>query len=241
MLSLTLADARGERWAQEQVIAHHYLHTSVDVRCRPLTYLLTLFGRRVGCLIFGRPEATKVSGWYGSVEDVLSGACPLSRWQVLNLARVYLDPSIQREGVFAHPDGLIGPSILPGFYDRRQVWHSVCASYVIDLALERVPFEYLYHRPPVWMDQPYELVHVLSYCNAQLHKGIIYQAARFERVRTNARGIQTYRRRVRPLTEAEQAIIAQRSQADQRAQRLRARASSRTIEQLPLLLQGEGW
>ncbi len=234
MLSLTLADAAGLRWAQAQVARHHYLQAPVDVRCRPLAYLIRLFDRPVGCLIFGRPEATKVLGWYGSVEETLTGVCPLSRWQILNLARVYLDPCIQRGGAFAHPDGLVGPSILPGFYDRQHRWKSTCASYVIELALARVSFDFLYHRPPVFLDQPYEIVHIISYCNAKLHKGTIYRAAHFERVRVNAQGIETYRRAAQPLTPEEHAIIALRSQEDQRARRLRSLAGVRHIQQLPL-------
>lgn len=108
-----------------------------------------LFERPVGCLIFGRPEATKVSGWYGALEDTRRSPddpkyCPLTYWQILNLARVYLDPRLQYDGEFAHPHRLVGPSVLPGFYDRRHIWHSAAASYVIDLALDRVPFDYLY-------------------------------------------------------------------------------------------------
>ncbi len=83
MLSLILAGEAGLCWAQAQVRHHHYLHAPVDVRCRPLAYLVMLFGNPVGCLIFGRPEATKVTGWYGSVEDVQAGTCPLTRWQIL--------------------------------------------------------------------------------------------------------------------------------------------------------------
>ncbi len=240
MLSLKLADAVGLRWAQEQVTRHHYLHTPVDVRCRPLAYVVTLFDHPVGCVIFGRAEATKVSGWYGSVADVQAGACPLTRWQILNLARVYLDPCIQSDGAYTHSRGLIGPSILPCFYDRENTWHSAAASYVINLALERVSFEYLYYRPPVWMSQPYERAHIISYCDTKRHKGTIYRAARFEWVRVNANGIETYRRAARPLTAAERAIIARRSQEDKRAQRLRAIARNRPIEQLPLLSLLEG-
>lgn len=235
MLSLVLADRAGLRWAQEQVQRHHYLHTPVDVRCRPLAYLVMLFDRPRGCLIFGRPEATKVTGWYGSVADVEAGACPLTRWQILNLARIYLDPSLQGDGAFTHPRGLIGPSILPFFYDRENTWHSAAASYVVDLALEKVAFDFLYHRPPVWMSQPYELAHIISYCDLNRHKGTLYRSAQFELARVNVKGIATYRRPARPLTEAEHAILAKRSQEDKRAQRLRAIARNRPIEQLPLI------
>ncbi len=235
MLSLVVADATGLKWAQEQVIRYHYLHTAVDVRCRPLAYVVMLLDRPVGCLIFGRPEATKVTGWYGSLKDVQSGECPFTRWQILNLARIYLDPSIQRAGAFAHPEGLVGPSILPSFYDRHDRWQNAAASYVIDLALDIVTFDFLYHRPPVWMEQPYELAHIISYCDTKQHKGMLYRASHFEWVRTNTYGIDTYRRRSRPLTQPEHAMLAKRSQEDRRAQRLREVARVSYIKQLPLL------
>lgn len=149
MLAVVLADTEGLAWAQEQVRAHHYLHTPVDVRCRPVALLVTLFGERVGCLIFGRPEATRVNGWYGSVDDVRSSRCRLSRWEVLNLARVWLDPALQPDGRWYHPSGITGPAVLPGFYDRKRIWHSCAASYIIDLALERIGFDYLSCKPPV--------------------------------------------------------------------------------------------
>ncbi|GHO91514.1 hypothetical protein KSF_015620 [Reticulibacter mediterranei] len=64
MLSVVLADKCGLSWAQEQVERYHYLHTPVDPRCNPVALLVTLFEERVGCFIFGRPEATRVNGWY---------------------------------------------------------------------------------------------------------------------------------------------------------------------------------
>jgi len=98
-LSIVLADHRGLVWAQEQVIRFHYLHTPVDARCSPVAYLVLDAGeQRVGCLIFGRPQAQRVDGWYGSVEDQRSGNCSLTRWQVICLARIWLDPEVQRGG-----------------------------------------------------------------------------------------------------------------------------------------------
>jgi hypothetical protein len=231
MLAVVLADKEGLAWAQEQVIEHHYLHTPVDVRCSPVTLLVTLVGERVGCLIFGRPEASRVNGWYGSVDDVRSGRCRLSRWEVLNLARVWLDPALQPGGRWYHPKALIGPSVLPGFYDRKQIWHSCAASYVIELALERIVFDFLYCKPPVWMSEPYQIREVLSYCDARRHKGTLYRAARFHLVRTNAAGIETYVRPVRPLTATEERIIALRSQHDRRCRKLREACRAMSYEQ----------
>ncbi len=52
MLTVTLADKSGLKWAQEQVLQHHYLLTPVDARCSPVAMLVKLFDRPVGCLIF---------------------------------------------------------------------------------------------------------------------------------------------------------------------------------------------
>lgn len=212
---LALASDAERRWAQEQVTAHHYLHRPVDVRCRPVAYLIWCEGVPMGCLIFGRPEATRVTGWYGSVEDVQAGRCPLTRWQILNLARVWLHPDLQAGGRCHRPNA---------------------ASWAIGQALRRVGYEFLIHRPPVWMEEPYEIREVLSYCDRGTHRGTLYRACNFTLKRTNARGIETYTRPLRRLTHLEQAEIARRSVMDVRATRLRA---ARLVEQQPLFKEME--
>lgn len=199
-LSIALADKEGLAWAQEQVAAHHYLHHPVDVRCNPVAYRVLLRRAPVGCLIFGRPEATRVNGWYGSVEDVRIGRCPLTRWQVLNLARVWLHPSVQHGG---------------------DCYIANAASWVIAQAMRRIVYDYLIVKPPVWMEEPYEIRECLSYCDSRLHTGALYRAANFRLVRTNARGIQTYTRPLRRLTRVEIAHIRQRSASDARGGKLR--------------------
>ncbi|GHO91504.1 hypothetical protein KSF_015520 [Reticulibacter mediterranei] len=157
----------------------------------------------------------------------------MSRWEVLNLARVWLDPALQKDGgKWYHPPGLIGPSVLPGFYDRRRSWHSSAASYVMDLALERVVFDFLYCRPPVWIEEPYQIREILSYCDARRHRGTLYRASRFTLVRKNAVGIETYVRPVRCLTSTEQAIIANRSHHDPRCRKLREARRANAYTQL---------
>ena len=183
-------------------------------------------------MIFGRPEATRCGDWYGSVSDARTGKCRLTRWEVLNLARVWLDPCLQREGKWYHPQGLIGPSVLPGFYDRKLYWHSSAASYVIDVALEQIVFQYLVCRPLVWMEESYQIREVLSYCDSRRHKGTLYRTSGFTLVRRNARGIETYVRPVRSLSYAEQAVIALRSQQDPRCRKLREARRTASYQQL---------
>jgi hypothetical protein len=209
-LTVALADRDGLRWAQEQVTLHHYLHHPVDARCRPLAYLVQGDGETLGCLIFGRPQATRVNGWYGSVADVKAGRCPLTRWQVLNLARVWLHPSIQRGG---------------------EHFIANAATQVIAQALQKVRYDYLLAHPPVFLDEPYEIRECLSYCNTRIHRGTLYLAASFRLLRTNARGLATYTRPLRRLTHAEHAAIVCCSQQSVRARRYRA---ARQVVQVPL-------
>jgi len=126
-LTITLADQRGLVWAQEQVTRYHYLHRPVDARCSPVAYLvLDEDGQRLGCLIFGRPQAQRVSGWYGSVADVEAGRCGLSRWQIINLLRVWLSPLIQCGGTRYVPNA---------------------GTQVIAAALSRIGYDFLLVRP----------------------------------------------------------------------------------------------
>ena len=201
ILSLDLADTNGLHWCQTQVQHHHYLHKPVDVRSSPVAYILTRDGERVGCLIFGRPESTRCNGWYGSVADVASGKCRITRWQVLNLARVWLSPDIQQGGL-------------------RYVENA--ATWCIAQALRRVVFDYLTVKPPVWMHEPYEIREVLSYCDTRVHTGTLYRASNFAHMRINDYGIETYMRSVRRLSHAEKATIHQHSEQSKRCQKLRA-------------------
>ncbi len=81
------------------------------------------------------------------------------------------------------------------------------------------------------MSEPYQIREVLSYCDARRHKGTLYRAARFQFVRANASGIETYVRPVRSLTAAEEKIIALRSQHDPRCRKLREARRAMSYEQ----------
>src|SRR5688572_18100522 len=98
--------ADGLELAQESVTRHHYLHKPVDQRSMPEGYAVEIPGTvlYVGYLLVGRPQATRCQGWYGSLEDVASGWAEVSRWQVLNLSRVWLSSAVQRGGPLHRPD-----------------------------------------------------------------------------------------------------------------------------------------
>ena len=221
MIALHLATEQQRAWCQAVVKQYHYLHAPVDSRCSPAAYLIehersTL---PVGCLIFGRPEATRCytgSLTYGSLQDVRAGRAQFDRWEVLNLARVWLSPRVQVGGSLYDAD-------LPGYTDRRGVWRSMLASWAIQEALGRIGYDYLTQRPPVFPDEPYAIKAALSYCDRAFHKGTIYRAAGFELARTNERQIETwYSTDVAPLTRYQDDMIRKLAYRSPRGIRLRA-------------------
>jgi hypothetical protein len=230
LVNLERLDASGLVWAQRMVRHHHYRRSAVPTRACPEGWAVKLPGVGVvGCMIVGRPQATLCRPWYGSVEDARTGRCEVTRWAVLNLARVWLDPLVQVGG------WLCEQRWLPGYTDRRGEFRSTLASDALRGLAARVGFEYLLVRPPVFLEEPYEVRWLLSYCDSRQHRGVIYRAAGFELYRTNAEGLQTWRLPLRPLTAAEHAAIAQASAACPRARRFR---SERERERAQLSLAG---
>ncbi len=202
----------GLGWAQRIVTDHHYLHSPVDQRCRPLAYLVELNGERVGCLIFGRPQATRCyvgKLTYGSFDDVKSGRAQNDRWEILNLARVWLDPRIQKGG-------------------SDYIHHA--ASTVIRQALSVVGYDYLLAYPPVDCAYPYQIRVIMSYCDTRKHNGWIYLASRFKLAWTNSDGIQTYMKRTRALTVEQDAKIRTKSERDKRSLRIRSERTFRAAQ-----------
>ena len=217
MISLSIANNSERRWANEQVCAHHYLHKPVDTRCSTLTYIVMLDGDRVGCIIYGRPESTACYQGgltYGNLNDVSVGRARFSRWELINLARMWLDPVIQRGG-------------------SRYV-HSA-ASQAIALSMRCVVYDYLTIYHPVNVCQPWQIRRIISYCDTRHHIGTIYRAAGFQLARTNQHGIQTWMRDARPLRQHEQRRIEQLSSQSARSRRYRSLQSS-SVTQLEVEL-----
>lgn len=204
MISVELASPRWFQWAQEQVTASHYLHAPVDPRSKPLAYTIVIGGVRAGCLIFGRPEATRCYRGalrYGSVADVAAGRAAYTRWEVLNLARVWLDPKYQKGGVyFVHN----------------------AASRAAAAAFRRVALEYLIHYPPCFLDEPWQLRRVMSYCDTKVHTGTLYRALNFELAYTNSAGIETYSLPLRGLQPHERRQIERLAEQSSRSRHYRS-------------------
>lgn len=216
-VTLNPLDRYGLEWAQGIVTLWHYLRRPVDPRCSVEGYSIHLPGPGcVGLFLLGRPEATRCYPWYGSVPDIASGRAEVTRWQVINLARVWLNPNVQPGGEYYDPE------ILPGFADRKGVWHSMLASAAIEKLVQRAGVDYLVRRPPCFLDEPYEIRWMLSYCDTRLHRGTIYRAAGFDRFRVNENGIETWRIRLPGMTAEQDTAVRDLTKIHPRSLRYQA-------------------
>ena len=214
MIRLELAAGSALDWAQDQVSMHHYLHAPLDDRCSVLGYIVMHNGERMGCLLFGRPESTRCYQGeltYGSGADVASGRARFDRWEIVNLARVWLDPRLQIDGIW-HVENL--------------------ATMLISQALKRIVVDYLLDYPPCYIDEPWRLKVCLSYCDTRIHSGTIYKAAGFRLARTNADGIQTWYRPLRGLQGHERKLIARFSVQSYRSRVYRSQRAAQAVQEV---------
>ena len=165
-LSIRLGDKSDLDWAQRTVTESHYLHQPVHRKARPHCYVIELpLGVPVGLVIVSLPHATRNRGWWGYPH------LP-TQWQVVDLSRIWLSPSIQTGG------NLCCQSIVPGFVDRRGEWHPAVASWAIAEVLKRVGEDRVSLWPPIYLDQPYHIRLAISYHDPQYHRGIIYRQSK---------------------------------------------------------------
>lgn len=166
-LSLRLGNQEDLRWAQETVARRHYLERKVDWRARPMAYILTLMGDRVGVIMAGIPHATRNQGWWGYPGLI-------TQWQVVDLCRIWLDPRIQAGGEWCNE------TLVPGFIDRQGVFRPTAASWAIEQVLGRIQRDRVSLWPPVFPEQPYHIRLVISYHDPVWHRGTIYRVMGWE-------------------------------------------------------------
>ena len=163
-LIITLGNRQDLAWAQATVTKKHYLHQPVHNQARPMVYIISLHGERVGLVMVGLPHATRNRGWWGYP------GLP-TQWQVVDLCRIWLDPAVQQGGGWA-TDGRV-----PGFTDRRGIFRPTVATWAISEVLARVQRDRVSLWPPVYPRQPYHILLAISYHDPALHKGSIYPLA----------------------------------------------------------------
>lgn len=224
----TLSFERAQRgstlglWTRHAIETGHYLHCLPDPRTSYEAYVVRLGAEQCGALVFGRPESTRCADWYGAVADVQAGRCAVTRWQVLNLSRVWIHPDYQAGGANTWK--------VPGYTDRNGTWRSTLASVILTAAANFIRTDYLLHRPPCFLDEPYELRWLLSYCDSTQHRGTIYKAAGWELYRTNKAGLQTWRTPLPAITPAQDAAIRAVAATHPRSIRYRAQRAQLSLQ-----------
>jgi hypothetical protein len=137
---------------------YHYLHRWPDARSLPFGYYLQIGdnyiaddGKLLGMVVFKKPQHHQQRGLFGYQ------GLPTD-WQVLDLARVWVHPSLQ----------------------RKEGDHALCIfSQMVGRAIRRVQADWLTHHPPRFPDLPYHIEVIISYCDLAHHDGKAYRASGF--------------------------------------------------------------
>jgi hypothetical protein len=143
---------------RDHCLRYHYLNQWPDPRSLPFAYalemdgaLLAPDGRLNGLIVMKKPQHHQhwnLFGWPGLP----------TAWQVLDLARVWINPWLQ----------------------RREAGHSLCIfSQMVSRVLRRVQWDWLEHHPPRYPEQPYHIELIISYCERNHHTGLAYRASGF--------------------------------------------------------------
>lgn len=156
---------------KEHVERYHYLHRWPDARSLPFAYRIEVDGkaeapdgRLFGLLVLKKPQHHKQHGLFGYAGEPTA-------WQVLDLARVWIHPSLQRR---EH-----GHSLCVFSRAVSELWRPVDRPH---LRLRRLQADWLQHHPPVFPELPYHVEILLSYCQLAHHDGVGYRAAGFRSI-----------------------------------------------------------
>lgn len=213
-LILKLADRHELATAQAMVKTRHYLQRGVHQLARPMAYLVLREHDRepMGTIIYSRPQCARVYGRasdetaelarWGNIHDVRAGRVARTQWEVVNLARLYLDARLQRR-------------------DSRDYVPNA-ASNLVAQSLWHVCLDYLRTYPPAYFSEPWELREAVSYCGSDRYFCTLYLASAFRRVRTNAAGLHTFARPLRGLMPHEKREIKEASLMSEWAREHRA-------------------
>lgn len=151
---------------------YHYLHEWPHPRSLPFGYCVQINGRRYasdgrlfGVLVMKKPQHHRQKNLFGY--EGLPTA-----WQVLDLARVWLHPELQKAQPNGHAACLFSRAV-------SRLWQPVGRP---DQRLRRVQADWLSHHPPRFPDLPYHILVLLSYCQLSHHDGVGYRAAGFQSI-----------------------------------------------------------
>lgn len=131
---------------------------------------------------------------------------------------------LQRGGAWYSPEHL------PGFTDRKGVFRSTLLRSLLSQLSVLVLQHYLLAYPPCFLDEPYVLRVLMSYCDTRVHRGAIYREAEWMLSRVNARGIATYFRSLPSTPAPWDAAIRLAAARNPRSRRYRAARASHAVQ-----------
>lgn len=142
-------------------VEKHYLKRWPDPRSLPFAYSLAVSGTIAiegwpwGIMVFKKPQHHRQRGLFGYP------GLPTA-WQVLDLARVWINPVLQ---------------------GKQLNGHSICAfSRMFALVTRQIQRDWLIHHPPVFPNLPYHVELLISYAQLDHHDGTAYRACNFTRL-----------------------------------------------------------
>jgi len=140
----------------------HYLGTAVPPIARPMFYILEHNNVPLGVFGFSIPQATHCGNWWGK-------NAAITKWQVVDMSRVWVSPLIQAGGYWARPD------MVPGrWVDGRYQPNTV--TWAIGKIFKRIQKDWVAYWPPVELAKPYHVLLIISYHDPAYHNGSIYRA-----------------------------------------------------------------
>lgn len=147
------------KWANALVTQHHYLHRPVHYRACPFAYRIHVDGNSVGTIIMATPHFVKKKDLFGYPGQ-------LTKWQVLLVSRLWLNPTVQNLTVTDH---------------RGRSHTFPVATCALARVLRQVQRDWIEHHPPRFLDRPYHIRLILAYADTGAnHQGTIYKAANFK-------------------------------------------------------------
>lgn len=175
-------DVQITRNDSDQLRAHveqfHYLYKWPDPRSLPFAYHITIDGQKYapdgrlnGLLVLKKPQHHKQRNLFGY--DGLPTA-----WQVLDLARVWINPYWQRHEA-GHALCIFSRAI-------SRLWQPVGKG---DWRMRRLQLDWLDHHPPRFPELPYHIRVLISYCQLEHHDGVGYRAAGFDSIGLSSDGL----------------------------------------------------
>ena len=152
------------------VTHYHYLKRWPHPTSYPFGYSLMINGTRYapdgslwGLIVMKKPQHLRQRGLFGYPGLITA-------WQVLDLARVWINPCLQgedRDKLFHNRAGELVPQNLNVF------------SRMVSKVIHRIQWDWLKVHPPVYPDLPYHIRLVISYCQLEHHDGTGYRASGF--------------------------------------------------------------